>query len=233
MHVKSLKQWIRNTKRLFKIHNDKLNERKITEFFQNNDRPVSKIGNKKTIKQSEQPTTNNYNNNKQHISKERNIPYNSTYYGVSKDFKQIENTNSEEEIYQFCETSSESGTKSEGEKNNINKTKKLIKNSNTKYGGIRNITESNKNKKSRYKNNNDSKNNGNSSHNNNTIDKNSRRTYSNNNNSNSKNKLIQNHKMEGQKLHAGETNSNYSSGSSMNSSTLTTFKIKKENDITT
>ena len=65
------------------------------------------------------------------------------------------------------------------------------------------------------------------SHDNNTIDKNSRRTYSNNNNSNSKNELIQNHKMEGKKLYAGETNYNYSSGSSRNSSTLTTFKIKK------
>ena len=113
MHVKSLKQWIKNTKCLFKIHNEKLNERKITEFFQNNDRPVSKIGNKKTIKQSEQPTTKNYNNNNQHISKERN---NSTYYGVSKYFKQSEDTDSEEEIYQFGETSSESGAKSEGEK---------------------------------------------------------------------------------------------------------------------
>ena len=110
------------------------------------------------------------------------MSYNSTYYGVSKYFKQIENTDSEEEIYQFGENSSESGTKSEGEKNNINETRKSIKNSNTKYRGIRNITGSNKNKNSRNKNNNDSKNNENSSHNNNTIDKNSRHTYSNNNN---------------------------------------------------
>ena len=116
MPVKSLKQWIKNTKRMFKIHNEKSNEGKITEFFKNNDRPISKIGNKKTIKKSEQPTTKNYNNNNQNISKERNIPYNSTYYGVSKYFKQIENTDSEEEIYQFGETSSESGTKAEGEK---------------------------------------------------------------------------------------------------------------------
>ena len=55
--VKSLKQWIKNTKRLFKIHNEKSNERKITEFFHNNDRPVSKVGHKNKIKQSKQPTT--------------------------------------------------------------------------------------------------------------------------------------------------------------------------------
>ena len=47
MHVQSLKQWIKNTKRLFKVHNEKSNERKITEFFQNNDRPISKIEHKK------------------------------------------------------------------------------------------------------------------------------------------------------------------------------------------
>ena len=110
--VKSLKQWIKNTKRLFKIHNEKSNERKITEFFYNNDRPVSKVGHKKTINQSDQPTTKNYNNNTQHISKDRNTYSDSTYYGVSKYFKQIEHTDSKEEIYQFGETSSESGTKS-------------------------------------------------------------------------------------------------------------------------
>ena len=103
----------KNNKRLFKIHNEKSNERKITEFFQDNDSPLNKIENKKTIKKSEQPTIKKYNSNNQHISKERN---NSTYYGVSKYFKQSEDTDSEEEIYQFGETSSESGAKSEGEK---------------------------------------------------------------------------------------------------------------------
>ena len=39
--------------------------------------------------------------------------------------------------------------------------------------------------------------------------------------------------MEGTKLYAGETNSNYSNSSSRNSSTLTTFKIKNKKDITT
>ena len=39
--------------------------------------------------------------------------------------------------------------------------------------------------------------------------------------------------MEGKKLYAGETNSNYSSGSSRNSLTLTTFKRNKKKDITT
>ena len=34
--------------------------------------------------------------------------------------------------------------------------------------------------------------------------------------------------MEGKKLYAGETNSNYSSGSSRNSSALTAFKRKKK-----
>ena len=82
------------------------------------------------------------------------------------------------------------------EKKNINEIRKLIKNYNTKYGGIRNTTETKK-KNSRNKNNNDSKNNVNSSNNNNTIDKNISRTYSNNNISNSNNELIQNHKMEG------------------------------------
>ena len=74
----------KNNKRLFKIHNEKSNERKITEFFQDNDSPLNKIGNKKTIKKSEQPTIKKNNNNNQHICRERNIPYNSTYYWVSK-----------------------------------------------------------------------------------------------------------------------------------------------------
>ena len=35
---------------MFKIHNEKSNDRKITEFFQNNDSPVNKIGNKKQLR---------------------------------------------------------------------------------------------------------------------------------------------------------------------------------------
>ena len=63
MSVKCLKQWITNTKRLFRTNNEKSKNRKITEFFQNtNNNSVSKIGTpiKKTINQSEPPTTKNY-----------------------------------------------------------------------------------------------------------------------------------------------------------------------------
>ena len=75
MPVQSLKQWIKNTKWLFKIHNKKSNHRKITEFFKNTDRQINTIGNKKSINRSDQPTTKTYNNNTQLIRKDRNIYY--------------------------------------------------------------------------------------------------------------------------------------------------------------
>ena len=101
----------KNTKQLFKINNEQSKDRKITEFFKNNNNniPVSKIGTpiQITINRFDQPTTKKYNNNTYNISK--NINNYSKYDGVSRKFKQIEKSDFEEEIFQFGENRSESG----------------------------------------------------------------------------------------------------------------------------
>ena len=53
--VQKLKQWIKNTKRFFKMNKEKLNDRKITDFFKNNNNiSVSKIGTSIQIKKIDQ-----------------------------------------------------------------------------------------------------------------------------------------------------------------------------------
>ena len=88
MPVQNLKQWIKNTKRLFKINNEQSKDRKITDFFKNNNNiPVSKIGTpiQITINRSDQPTIKKHYYNTYNISKDRNNY--SKYDGVSRKFK--------------------------------------------------------------------------------------------------------------------------------------------------
>ena len=117
--MQNLKQWIKNTKRLFKINNEQSKDRNITDFFKNNNNiPVSKIGTpiQSIINRSDQSTTKKYNNNTYHLSKDRNNY--SKYDGVSRKFKQIEHSDSEEKIFQFGENRSESSTVSAESKKN-------------------------------------------------------------------------------------------------------------------
>ena len=83
--------------------------------------PVSNIGTpiQITIHRSDHPTTIKYNNNTYHISKYRNNYSDSKYDGVRRNFKQSENSDSEEEIFQVGENRSESGQVLEESKNNI------------------------------------------------------------------------------------------------------------------
>ena len=101
------------------MNKEKTNDRKITEFFENNNNiPLSKIGTQiqKTTNRSKPTTTKTYNNNNYHISKDRNNNSDSKYDGVSRNFKQRENSYSQEEIFHVGENRSESGTVSEEEK---------------------------------------------------------------------------------------------------------------------
>ena len=154
MPVQNLKQWIKNTKRLFKINNEQSKDKKITEFFKNNNKiSVSKTGTliQITINRSDQPTTKKYNNNTYNISKDRNNYSDSKYDGASRNFKQSENSDSEEEIYQFGEKRSESGTVSEESKNSIIEDNILLITSSTTYSGNMNIIGYNKKENSSIK----------------------------------------------------------------------------------
>ena len=70
------------------MNKEKTNDRKITEFFQNNNNiPASKIGTpiQKTTNQSELPTTKKQKkNNTNQMSKDGNNNINSKYVGISK-----------------------------------------------------------------------------------------------------------------------------------------------------
>ena len=181
--MQNLKQWIKNTKRLFKINNEQSKDRKITEFFKNNnDIPVSKTGTpiQIAINRSDQPMTKKYANNTYYISKDKNNYQDSKYDGVSRNFKQSENSDAEEEIFQFGENRSESDIVSEESKNNIIENNILLTTSSTTYIVNMNIIESNKKEKLQHKTKNGLKYNEHISENNNTIDDNSRNTYSTN-----------------------------------------------------
>ena len=229
MPVQSLKQWIKNTKRLFKIHTKKSNERKITEFFPNIDGQINTIGNKNPISKSDKPTTKNYDTNNTYLRKDGNNYSEATHYEVSKYFKQIENSDSAEAIYQFGENSTVSDNISAVKTNNITETRKASQFFTTTYSGTTNIPATKNNTNYSNKNKNNSKKNEINLDKNYNKDNDSTGKYTDTTNSNSKNEHIQKYKQGGKILYTGEINSKYNSGSCRKSiSQALTKKQKKD-----